>query len=163
MAAGHADPEVHPAIARAQAVLAAAGARHHASDLPEMAAADARLRVELDGTIGVHHGPSVCQNLRHGNRVQRPHPEQRSHLCERVSRARQDQIVPDPDALAREGLRLVERAPAQALHDEREVADRQARRRRAGADRHGAARRQSGPRSHSTTGAAVRSSTRRAA
>src|SRR5260370_32133436 len=99
---------MHPAIARAQTILAAPGARHHSPDLPEMPAGYAGLRVELDGPIRIHHGPSVGQNPGHGNRVERADAEERCNLREGIARAREDQLVPAPDPLARGALPLVD-------------------------------------------------------
>ena len=102
----HADPEMHPAIARAQAILAARALGMTRADLPEVPATDTGLRVELDPPIRVDHGASVRQNLRHGNRVSVP-TRNRGATCANASAvpARTTAPSPGPDALARVGLR----------------------------------------------------------
>src|SRR5262249_40253793 len=100
VAARHADAEMHPAIARAQAVLAAAGTRPDAADLSEVAAARARLRLELDRAFGVHPGSRVRPGPGPRNRGARADAEQGRGLGEHLGRAGEDELVAGPDGLA---------------------------------------------------------------
>src|SRR5260370_36868864 len=104
---------MHPGVADAETVLAAARARVHAPDLPDVTAAGSRRRVELDRALGVDHGASVGRGLGKGKWVERGLAEERRRLGEDVRGPRQHQLVSRLDDLVSARLAAVRALAAQ--------------------------------------------------